>query len=82
MKTYKSDGFRPVQARCMADAARIFAGRLARRHHGKRGHVVTFHCDSWSENGRMGVYEAFVGHPGNQQGETIGGDVRIVVTAD
>lgn len=39
------------------------AETLARREYGKRGVCVTLRTDSWSEDGRRVVYEAFIGRP-------------------
>jgi hypothetical protein len=41
--------------------ARDAADILARREFGRRGVVVTFRLDSWSEDGKSHTYEAFIG---------------------
>lgn len=61
LKTYHCDGFRPVTTDSASDAARVFAERMARSKYGARGAVGALRCDSWSQDGRLHVFEAFVG---------------------
>jgi hypothetical protein len=42
-------------------AARVFAGRCARKLYGRRGAVATVRLDHWHEIERYHTYEAFVG---------------------
>jgi hypothetical protein len=60
--TFTCDGFRPVQADSAAEAARIFAGRQARRDYGRRGYCRTMRLDCWTEDGRSHTFEAFIGY--------------------
>lgn len=48
----RNDGF---------DAGYYFAGVMARREYGRRGHVGPCRLQSWTEDGSCGEYEAFIG---------------------
>jgi len=63
MPTFRSEGFRDVEAQSAQEAAEIFATRQARRDYGKNGHYRTMRLDSWTENGKSHTFEAFIGKP-------------------
>lgn len=76
MKTYNCKGFRPIKTDSASDAGHVFAERLARRLHGKAGRVVAFRCDSWTPDGRLHCFEAFIGYRSGERGaETTGKNV-------
>lgn len=79
VKVYRSIGFRAVKAQSMGEAAHVFAQRLARREYGRRGVVRTLNLNSWARDGSCGDYQAFLGLPGPEPGQTTGGDVWIHV---
>lgn len=61
MPRFTSDGLAPVQAKSAEEAAEIFANRLARREFGRRGYCRTLRLDSWTRDGTLHVFEAFIG---------------------
>ncbi len=75
---YTADGFRPVEAESMQEAANIFADRLARRKYGKNA-VSHTNQNSWSRDGLMGEYQAFVGRYDRQSRSSTGDNVWITV---
>lgn len=85
MKTYHSDGFRSIRqsdaVRSAEDAARVFAGRQARREYGRTGHVRTLRADSWTRDGSSATFEAFIGRPGSgiDRNTTVGRNVWLHV---
>lgn len=81
---YKCDGCRAVVRDTDEDqdfdAGEYFAGVMARREYGRRGHVGPCRLDSWTEDGMCEEYDAFVGvSDGN--GMT-GRNIRFVVTKE
>jgi len=48
----------PVDAK---EAARIFANRLARKKYGKKGYCYHVRLDSWTQDGTVHHFEAFIG---------------------
>lgn len=81
MPKYFCDGFRAVDAESNADAAGIFADRLARKHYGRRGDVRTLRKDSWTQDSSRITYQAFVGRT-NRQGVTAGHNVFLTVVRE
>ena len=79
MNTYSANGFRPVQANEMKDAAEVFAGRLARKQFGRKGYCRICRLDGWDEQGRFGEYEVFIGYNGAERGTTVGHNEWIIV---
>lgn len=77
-KIYTADGFRPVEAETMSEAANIFASRLARREYGKSG-VSHANQNSYSRDGLMGQYQAFVGRYDRKSRSSTGDNVWITV---
>lgn len=79
---YSCKGCRSVIRDCddSFDAGEYFAGVMARREYGRRGHVGPCRLNSWTEDGRCGEYEAFVG-VSNGKGMT-GHNIRFVVTVE
>jgi hypothetical protein len=64
----------------MKEAAAIFAARLARREFGKRGEARTCTIGSYSQDGTLGEFSAFIGlTKGN---ETTGRNVSFTVRAN
>lgn len=62
------------------DAGEYFAGVIARREYGLRGHVGPCRLDSWTEDGRIGEYDAFIG-VSNGNG-MVGHNVHFTVTTE
>ena len=62
MKTYKTEGMRPIRAESAADAAKLFADRLARREYGKKGYGRPIRLDGHAADGSWSAYEAFIGY--------------------
>jgi hypothetical protein len=60
------------------DAAREFANRIARNKFGKRGYCHHVRLNCWTEDGRSGNYEAFIGVPA-QGGGTNGHNIWLTV---
>jgi hypothetical protein len=81
MKTkYICENHRPVSGvESMTDAAEIFAARKARAFFGRSGYVRTCTLESYSQDGQLGEYNAFVGY--STGSETTGRNVRFTVRA-
>jgi hypothetical protein len=60
--TFRSPGYRAVEAGSAPEAAEIFARRQARRDYGKRGYVRTMRHDCQTENGMSHTFQAFIGY--------------------
>lgn len=78
MTLYRCNGFRPVRADGIADAAEIFARRAARRAFGKRGYVRTLVEDSYVLNLSIVEFAAFIGYSTGRN-ETTGHNYRFTV---
>ncbi len=78
MVTFQCDGFHPVEAESATAAARVFAGRLARRRYSNKGYCTTVRLDHSTENGLSHQFEAFIGKYG--PGESGGLSVWLYVT--
>jgi hypothetical protein len=80
---YRCDGFRPlrqtVEVYSSGVAARIFAGRLARRIYGKRGVCANCRENLRTENGRWVQFQVFIGLP-QPRGGVSGKDEWLEVT--
>jgi len=63
---------------CAKDAAKEFAGRIARRQYGRRGYCHHVRLDGVSTDGRYANYEAFIGYPA-QGGGTNGRNIWLAV---
>jgi hypothetical protein len=70
MTTYTCDNFKPIRygdecgqiiIETAKDAARVFAARYARKMFGKRGTATAIRADSWTQDGRIHNFQAFVG---------------------
>lgn len=62
------------------DAGEYFAGIMARREYGRRGHVGPCRLDSWTEDGLCCEYDAFIGvYDGNCM---VGRNVRFSVITE
>jgi hypothetical protein len=61
MKTYHTHGRKPVLAETFEDAARIFAMREARDLYGSRGDCRTCTVGSYSTDGLVVQFSAFIG---------------------
>ena len=79
---FKCDGCRSVNRDGNEgfDAGEYFAGIMARREYGRRGHVGPCRLESWTEDGTCGEYEAFIG-VSNGNGMT-GRNVRFSVITE
>ena len=60
-ETFFCPGHRRITAEDAEAAARVFAGREARREYGRRAYVRVLRLDNWTENGRSHTFEAFIG---------------------
>lgn len=60
---YSAKGYRSVKANSAGEAAGIFADREARKRFGKRGYAHHVRLDSWTGDGSLHTYQAFVGVP-------------------
>ena len=85
--TYHADGQRPIRKsddafgiQNVADAARVFADRLARRTFGRKGYARTIRPDSWTQDGRNYTFEAFIGVDREHGRETVGRNVWLYVS--
>lgn len=63
------------------DAAVVFANRYARRVYGKRGHCRVIRLDSWTQDGRLSNFQAFIGIH-NRDGSTTGGNIPLQVIVE
>jgi hypothetical protein len=80
MNTYRSPGHRDVTAADMKEAAEIFAARKARAAYGRAGYARTCNLESWSQDGTLGEFNAFIGVTTGQH-ETTGSNVFFTVYA-
>ena len=80
MNKYLCSGYRPVMAESMNEAAEIFAGRMARALYGRKGYARTCTKNSWSQDGTLGEYNAFIGYSTGQN-ETTGSNTYFSVRA-
>lgn len=78
MILFRCNGFRPVRADGIAEAAEIFAKRAARRAFGKRGYVRTMVEDSYAPNLSIVEFAAFIGYSTGRN-ETTGHNYRFTV---
>jgi len=78
MNTYRSPGFRNVTASSMSEAAEIFAARAARSAYGRNGYARTCTLGSWSQDGSLGEYSAFIGYSSGRN-ETTGHNTNFTV---
>lgn len=79
MNRYKSDGFRPVRAESMHQAAEVFAARQARKIYGRRGQCAALRVDGHARNYVWADYEAFIGYPSDRN-QTTGHNFRFTVS--
>ena len=79
---YMSDSCRPVIRDGDDDfyAGVYFAGIMARREYGRRGHVGPCRLEAWTEDGRCFEFDAFIGVP-NGDGMT-GHNIRFSVITE
>lgn len=63
----------------MKEAAEIIAGRKARAAFGRRGYARTCNLESWSQDGTIGEFNAFIGYS-TAPHETTGHNVRFTLT--
>lgn len=61
MKIYTSHNMRPVTAKTIGEAAQVFAGRIARREHGRTAHVQTCIQQAITHDGTYAEFGAWVG---------------------
>lgn len=77
MPKFYCNGFRPLEAESMSDAARVFALRHARRCYGSRADVRTCTMGSYAQNGSCAEFSAFVGI--TRGNETTGHNINFTV---
>lgn len=80
MNTYTSNGFKSVKSESIKEAAGIFANRAARRKYGKRGYARTCTMGSYSQDGSLAEFSAFIGYTSGQN-ETTGNNINFTVRA-
>ena len=78
MILFRCNGFRPVRALGIAEAAEVFARRAARRAFGRRGYVRTLVEDSYVPNLSIVEFAAFIGYSTGRN-ETTGHNYRFTV---
>lgn len=78
MNRYTCENHRPVQAESMNEAAEVFATRKAKATYGKSAYARTCTKQSWSQDGTIGEYNAFIGYRTGQN-ETTGSNVHFTV---
>lgn len=79
MHKHTSPGFRAVYSNSVREAAEIFATRAARKAYGRRGYTRVLNRVSWSQDGSVHEFEAFIGYS-PRPGETSGHNVRFTVS--
>lgn len=80
---YTSPGHRPTDAAdagSQREVGEIFARRKARRLYGRRGTVGALRLDSWSQDGTVMEFDAYIGRP-VRDGGVAGRNVRFTVFA-
>jgi hypothetical protein len=75
---FRCNGFRPVRALGIAEAAEVFARRAARRAFGRRGYVRSLVEDSYVPNLSIVEFAAFIGYSTGRN-ETTGHNYRFTV---
>ena len=70
---------RGVSAESMDDAAKLFAQRMARKQFGIRGYALRPVAGSYTEDGRLVEYSAFIGYSTGRN-QTTGRNVHFTVT--
>ena len=81
MNRYCYNGHRSIEAYGARHAAEVFAGRKARREFKKSGVVRTLNAGSYSQDGLLTEWSAFIGyksHPNETTGRTVHFTVRCV----
>lgn len=78
MTLFRCNGFRPVRALGIAEAAEVFAKRAARRAFGRRGYVRSLVEDSYIPNLSIVEFAAFIGYSTGRN-ETTGHNYRFTV---
>lgn len=63
----------------LREAAEIIANRKARALYGKTGYARTCTLESWSEDGKIGEFNAFIGYRTGLN-QTTGRNVRFTLT--
>jgi len=77
--TWQKIGDREINVCNIADAAQVFAQRIATNLYGRRGAVSTVRVDCWTADGRCTNFEAFVGLRTRDRGGVAGRNVRFTV---
>lgn len=62
----------------MKEAAEVFANRMARKKYGRSGYCRTCKMDSYSQDGTLAQFSAFIGYTTGQN-ETTGNNVNFTV---
>lgn len=79
MSKFTCDGFRAVQADTFAEAAAVFAKRIARKDYGSRGVATAVRQQNW-RGGNSQTFQAYIGTPCN--GGVNGGNQTFYVTRE
>lgn len=78
---FKCDGCRSVIRDSEDfDEGLYFAGVIARRLYGRRGHVGPCRLSSWTQDGMCGEYDAFIGF--SAVGGMVGKNIRFTVVCE
>jgi len=78
--TYICSGFRPIKAESNKEAAEVFANREAHNRYGRKGYSLGATASSWSQDGSLVEYEAFIGYtPSGEHNVTVGNNYRFTV---
>ena len=75
---YRCDNHRMIEADTASQAASVFALRKARTQYGKTAQVGALRLDSYSSNGLVYNFDAFIGYPVGRN-QTAGCNVRFTV---
>lgn len=75
---YHSPGHRNVAAESPNQAAEVFALRKGRRAYGRAARVGALRVDGYTRDGRVHIFQAFIGYPA-EGGGTCGHDVTFNV---
>ena len=77
---YTCNGFRPVEAESIREAASIFANRAARRAFGRSGYARTCQIQAHARDMSFAEFSAFIGYTTGRN-ETTGHNVQFTVSA-
>jgi hypothetical protein len=81
MRQFRCAGLRGIRSDDGREAAHIFATRLAKKKYGRSAYVRTLNVDSYSQDGSVSNYQAFVGVRTGSH-ETTGSNIYFTVFTD